>query len=165
MKGCDDYSATIQIYLDGELSGQDLEDFPPHLKECDACRTELEAQERLSALLHRSRPLYSAPDALRARVMQAAESFNSTTSYAPVHVRRRIATASAWPLLAITNHFTRPAGCRSWRSQVRCVSCHNSSRCRRAPAPARNYAAVACQQLHGSRGCGAPQLSERQSSP
>jgi mycothiol system anti-sigma-R factor len=100
MKGCDNYSATIQIYLDRELSGQDLEDFPPHLKECDACRTELEAQERLSALLHRSRPLYSAPDALRARVMQAAESFNSTTSYAPVHVRRRIATAAAWPLQA-----------------------------------------------------------------
>lgn len=100
MKGCDNYSATIQIYLDRELSGQDLKDFPPHLKECDACRTELEAQERLSALLHRSRPLYSAPDALRARVMQAAESFNSTTSYAPVHVRRRIATAAAWPLQA-----------------------------------------------------------------
>ncbi|HTF65241.1 MAG TPA: hypothetical protein VK638_21420 [Edaphobacter sp.] len=100
MKGCDDYSATIQIYLDWELSGQDFDDFPAHLEECEACRTELEADERLSALLHRSRPLYSAPDALRARVMQAAESFNSTTSYAPVHVRRRIATASAWPLRA-----------------------------------------------------------------
>jgi mycothiol system anti-sigma-R factor len=97
MKGCYDYSATIQIYLDWELSGQDFEDFPAHLEQCEACRTELEAEERLSALMHRSRPLYSAPDALRARVMQAAESFNSTTSYAPAHVRRRIATASVRP--------------------------------------------------------------------
>ena len=100
MKGCHDYGETIQLYLDWELSGQDFDDFPAHLEQCEACRTELEAEERLSALLHRSRPLHSAPDALRARVMQAAESFNSTTSYAPPHVRRRIATASAWPLQA-----------------------------------------------------------------
>jgi mycothiol system anti-sigma-R factor len=100
MKGCDDYSATIQIYLDWELSGQDFDDFPAHLEQCEACRSELEADERLSALLHRSRPLYSAPNALRARVMQAAESFNSTSSCAPAHVRRRIEMASAWPLQA-----------------------------------------------------------------
>jgi mycothiol system anti-sigma-R factor len=100
MKGCDDYSATIQIYLDWELSGQDFDDFPAHLEQCEACRAELEAEERLSSLLHRSRPLYSAPDALRARVMQAAESFISTTAHRPGHGRRRIATASAWPLQA-----------------------------------------------------------------
>ena len=63
MKGCDDYSETIQLYLDRELSGQDLEEFRAHLEECEACRTELEAEEKLSALLRRSRPLYSAPDA------------------------------------------------------------------------------------------------------
>jgi mycothiol system anti-sigma-R factor len=72
MKGCDDYSATIQIYLDWELSGQELEDFPPHLEQCEACLTELEAEERLSALLHRLRPLYSAPAALRGRVSSPA---------------------------------------------------------------------------------------------
>jgi mycothiol system anti-sigma-R factor len=94
MKGCDDYSATIQLYLDRELSGQDLENFPPHLKECEACRTELEADERLSALLHRSRPLYSAPAALRARVMRAAESFPSTTTPPAVRLRKRGALAA-----------------------------------------------------------------------
>jgi mycothiol system anti-sigma-R factor len=138
MKGCDDYGETIQLYLDWELSGQDFEDFPAHLEQCEACRTELEAEERLSALLQRSRPLYSAPDALRARVIQAAKSFNSTTSYAPAHVRRTYCDGVG---VAI-------AGCRSWRSQVGCVSCHTSSRCRRAPAPARNYAAVTCRQLY-----------------
>ncbi|MDX6460894.1 MAG: hypothetical protein QOJ51_380 [Acidobacteriaceae bacterium] len=99
MKGCDDYSATIQLYLDRELSGQDLENFPPHLKECEACRTELEGDERLSALLHRSRPLYSAPAALRARVMRA-ESFPSTPTHAAVRLKKRIAPGLAWPLQA-----------------------------------------------------------------
>jgi mycothiol system anti-sigma-R factor len=100
MKGCDDYSATIQLYLDRELSGQDFEDFLPHLEQCEACRTELEAEEKLSVLLHRSRPLYSAPDALRARVMQIAESFSSTTAHRPVHHRKRFATVLVSPLQA-----------------------------------------------------------------
>jgi anti-sigma factor RsiW len=112
MKCCDDYSATIQIYLDWELSGQDFDDFPAHLEQCEPCRTELEAAERLSALLHRSRPLYTAPNALCARVMQAAESFNSTTSYAPAHVTRRIAMASAWPVQAAGR------GAHKWRALV-----------------------------------------------
>jgi len=63
MKRGDDYSATIQLYLDRELSDQDLEEFRAHLEGCEVCRTELEAEEKLSALLRRSRPLYSAPDA------------------------------------------------------------------------------------------------------
>jgi mycothiol system anti-sigma-R factor len=98
MKGCDDYSETIQLYLDRELSGRDLEDFQAHLEECEACRGELEAQESLSVLLRRSRPLYSAPDALRARVMQAAESFPPTASLPAVRLSKRIATILAWPL-------------------------------------------------------------------
>jgi mycothiol system anti-sigma-R factor len=97
MKGCDDYSATIQLYLDRELSSQDLDDFRAHLKECEACQTELEAEERLSALLHRSQPLYCAPDALRARVLEGAESFRSTTTHAAFYLRKRIATELAWP--------------------------------------------------------------------
>jgi mycothiol system anti-sigma-R factor len=112
MKGCDDYSATIQLYLDRELSGQDLHDFRAHLQECDACRTELEAEERLSVLLHRSRPLYSAPDALRARVMQAAESFPSTTTPPAVRHRKRIATVLTWPLHAAGR------GVHNWRALV-----------------------------------------------
>jgi len=80
MKGCDDYDATVQLYLDNELSGQNLEDFRAHLEECESCRTKLEEEERLSALLHRSQPLYLAPDALRERVMQATESFPPITT-------------------------------------------------------------------------------------
>jgi mycothiol system anti-sigma-R factor len=98
MKGCDDYYATIQLYLDNELIGQDFEDSRAHLEECEACRTELEAEERLSALLHRSRPLYHAPDALRERVMQAVQSFPPSTRYAHVRIRKRFTRVLARPL-------------------------------------------------------------------
>jgi hypothetical protein len=53
MKACDGYGSTIQLYLDNELSGQEIEDFRVHLVACEACRTELEVEERLSGLLHR----------------------------------------------------------------------------------------------------------------
>jgi anti-sigma factor (TIGR02949 family) len=102
MTDCDDDSATIQLYVDKELSGQELENFHAHLEECETCRTELEAEAELSALLHRSRPLYCAPAALRERVMQvtqAAESSPSTTRYIPVRPRG-IATFLSLPFHA-----------------------------------------------------------------
>jgi anti-sigma factor (TIGR02949 family) len=67
MKSCDYYGMNIQLYLDKELTAQDLKEFHSHLKECQTCRTELEAEEALSGLLHRSRPLYSAPVVLSSR--------------------------------------------------------------------------------------------------
>ena len=71
MTGCGDCSNNLRRYLDKELCGQELLQFRAHLKQCEACRRELEAEEELSRLLHRSRPLYSAPNSLRDRVLRA----------------------------------------------------------------------------------------------
>jgi mycothiol system anti-sigma-R factor len=89
MKGCDDNNASIQLYLDEELSDQDLEEFRAHLEGCLACRKELETEEALSHLLHRSRPLYFAPDALRARVLKTMGGPRPATTYAPMGPRSR----------------------------------------------------------------------------
>jgi mycothiol system anti-sigma-R factor len=89
MKGCGDYGANIELYLDKELSGRELEEFRAHLEVCEACRAELEAGEELSGLLHRSRPLYSAPDALRDRVLQITAEPLFSSSYAPPRLRKR----------------------------------------------------------------------------
>jgi mycothiol system anti-sigma-R factor len=71
MKGCDAYSRGISRYLDRELYGQELLQFRTHLVDCAACSQEIEAEEELSRLLHRSQPLYAAPTALRDRVLSA----------------------------------------------------------------------------------------------
>jgi mycothiol system anti-sigma-R factor len=71
MKGSDGCSPSLLRHLDQELRGQTLVEFRAHLEECAACRQEIEAEEELSRLLHRSRPLYAAPDALRDRVLRA----------------------------------------------------------------------------------------------
>lgn len=77
MSPYDEFRIKILRYLDNDLRGQELDEFRSHLKTCADCRENLEAELALSHLLHRSRPLYSAPAALRSRVsavLQQAES-------------------------------------------------------------------------------------------
>jgi mycothiol system anti-sigma-R factor len=70
MKDCGDYSGAIRLYLDRELHGPRITALRAHLEQCPACRQELAAEEELSCLLKRAKPLYSAPDSLRKRIQQ-----------------------------------------------------------------------------------------------
>jgi mycothiol system anti-sigma-R factor len=70
MKDCGDYSGAIRLYLDSELHGPRITALRAHLEQCPACRQELAAEEELSRLLKRAKPLYSAPDGLRKRIQQ-----------------------------------------------------------------------------------------------
>ena len=71
MNPCDEYRIKTLRYLDDDLQGRELIDFHNHLKACAACLASLEAEQALSYLLHRSRPLYLAPATLRSRVSAA----------------------------------------------------------------------------------------------
>jgi len=72
MSRCDERTSDILLYLDNALTGQKLEDFRAHLAHCSICRARLEEERALSSLLHEARPLYLAPQALRARVTAVA---------------------------------------------------------------------------------------------
>jgi anti-sigma factor RsiW len=67
MNSCDD-DVNVLRYLDNELSGPELEIFRAHLKICPTCQRRLEEERAFSRVLHRSRPLYRAPDELRNQV-------------------------------------------------------------------------------------------------
>ena len=41
MIGCSDFGANVELYLDKELSGRELEEFRSHLEECETCRADL----------------------------------------------------------------------------------------------------------------------------
>jgi anti-sigma factor RsiW len=70
MAACNDFRVTALRYLDGDLEKRELEVFRAHLADCAECRTHLSQEQQLSDLLHRSRPLYSVPAALHARVVE-----------------------------------------------------------------------------------------------
>jgi anti-sigma factor RsiW len=79
MNACEKYTVDLMLYLDDELLGGKLMDFLAHLKICADCTASLEEQLALSAVLRRSRPLYSAPPKLRARVAASLASLASET--------------------------------------------------------------------------------------
>ena len=68
MSACDDYRSMIPLFLDDELRGNELEDFGKHITGCADCTEALAREQALSQLLRRTRPLYQASEALRARV-------------------------------------------------------------------------------------------------
>ncbi|WP_213804710.1 zf-HC2 domain-containing protein [Granulicella sp. dw_53] len=68
MNPCNEHSVDILRYLGNELGGNKLEEFDDHLQSCPDCRAHLQEEQALSRLIRESRPLYSAPVALRARV-------------------------------------------------------------------------------------------------
>jgi mycothiol system anti-sigma-R factor len=68
MSPCEDFDSRLLLYLDNALNPQEAEHMRAHLQTCANCRARLEEEQELSRLLKRSRPLYSAPQQLRARV-------------------------------------------------------------------------------------------------
>jgi hypothetical protein len=109
MSSCDQYAIKTLRYLDEDLEGQELEDFLSHLDSCAWCREQLEAEKELSATLHRSRPLYSAPLVLRDRVAAVIDNPASSgiqdSIYQPAsrnlreRLLRAIQSLSSWRIL------------------------------------------------------------------
>jgi mycothiol system anti-sigma-R factor len=88
VKPCDEHRGNILLYLDNELRGQELEHFRAHILDCAECRRQLEGEQALSNLLHRSRPLYSAPETIRSRVSAVLLQERKVSADAP-KVRRK----------------------------------------------------------------------------
>jgi anti-sigma factor RsiW len=78
MHACDEFSLKALHYLEDRIEKQELNDFRAHLEVCSNCRASVEAERALSHLLHRSRPLYFTPPALRARVAAAVNEYTAS---------------------------------------------------------------------------------------
>jgi anti-sigma factor RsiW len=83
MDSCGEHSINMLRYLDNDLSATELKAFSRHLKVCTDCQACLEEEQELTHLLHRTRPLYPASAALRARLSSAVgqQSRPRTTKY------------------------------------------------------------------------------------
>ena len=102
MTDCDDYRSMIPLFLDDELSGNELEAFRKHLMDCTDCKELLAEEKTLSQLLHRTRPLYQAPELLRTRVSGIISSEVGTGFQAPERLRRHILRILASPLKGVS---------------------------------------------------------------
>jgi anti-sigma factor (TIGR02949 family) len=101
MSACDEYRLMVPLFLDDELSDNDVDDFQRHLTECADCQKLLAREQALSQLLHRTRPLYEAPEALRTLVSRVVSSEKRSDIPAPERLRRRISGMLAYPLRSV----------------------------------------------------------------
>jgi anti-sigma factor RsiW len=92
----------IPFFLDNELRGDELRDFQTHIMGCADCKELLAEEQALSQLLHRTRPLYQAPEVLRTRVSAIISSEGHSAIHAPERLRRRILRILAFPQGSVT---------------------------------------------------------------
>jgi mycothiol system anti-sigma-R factor len=98
MSACDDYRAMVPLFLDDELSGYELQEFKQHIAECAECKRVSAQEQGLSQLLHRNRPLYHAPEILRARISGILSSEAHAGVHASDRLRRRVLRVLVSPL-------------------------------------------------------------------
>ena len=68
MSRCDEPASRIDLYLDGELRGDELEAFNHHIEQCGSCRRALSERRRFHEQIRSARPLYEPSSEFRAKM-------------------------------------------------------------------------------------------------
>jgi anti-sigma factor (TIGR02949 family) len=106
---CTEHETNVQLYVDGELTGDDREEFLAHLARCAECTAAVRDAESFSRLVRSARSSVVAPESLRNAVLKTIERAEiNQTGLKPVARRTRsvflnwsIAAAAAIMLVAI----------------------------------------------------------------
>lgn len=77
---CDDVKRIVYFYLDGALSDKKRTDFSSHLDECPDCGDRIQIQKKLRNFVVNRLARRSAPDSLRARLLQRFASIRNGIS-------------------------------------------------------------------------------------
>ena len=93
MSICAGRSSQIQLYLDNELTGSDMEEFLAHLEYCTSCQSAMEEAETFSRRLAQARPLMVAPAALRERIANLAATQAALKPEMPLHESNVLVTS------------------------------------------------------------------------
>jgi hypothetical protein len=80
MNSCENDLSRIDLYLDEELRGEELEDFKRHLKECSRCQSQIKERQLFLQQVRAARPLYPARAEFRAEMAALLASPVSTPS-------------------------------------------------------------------------------------
>ena len=92
MKECEECTTRIDLSLDDELCGEELDVFECHVKNCTSCRENLRLRRLYLEQLRLFRPPHTAPFALREKVERLLR--DEPTAYVEFPLNRRQGTAS-----------------------------------------------------------------------
>jgi anti-sigma factor RsiW len=96
MSHCEEHLSRIDLYLDDELRGDELENFNRHLKECWSCRRDLTERRRFLEQVRAARPLYAPSARFRAEMAALLAAPAAGASSAPERLAK--SHAPAWLL-------------------------------------------------------------------
>jgi anti-sigma factor RsiW len=109
VRTCAECEANIQLYIDGELTGEECEDFLSHVGKCVQCSQALKEAEALSLRVRSARPSVTAPNSLRVAVMRAIQNAERTR-IEPGVTAKQTTPISAWSAAAIAAVLTLGVG-------------------------------------------------------
>ena len=102
MRACTKHDVEIQLYVDGELKGDECEDFLSHVANCAQCSQSVREAEAFSLRIRAARPLVAAPDSLRMTVMRAMQHTKHTPSESHFIPQKTSLSRRVWFLAAVT---------------------------------------------------------------
>jgi len=76
MSACEQARQQFAFFLDGELLGDELEEFERHIATCSGCRQALEEERDFISLLRSAKPKHPVPESLRTRLNDHLQSEN-----------------------------------------------------------------------------------------
>lgn len=74
MTNCPHFCVQLNLYLDGELDGDEIEAIEAHLGQCRSCREVFNRERRFRESIQRTADLYVAPEELRNEITSMLES-------------------------------------------------------------------------------------------
>ena len=87
---CMETVARLHLYIDRELSDEEVAIVQQHLKDCPSCECRFHFDMGLKRLMHEKCTMEKAPDTLRATIMRLARTPSGNTSEADVDVTQEL---------------------------------------------------------------------------
>jgi anti-sigma factor RsiW len=102
VRTCSEHDVEIQLYVDGELKGDECEDFLSHVANCAQCSQSVREAKAFSLQIRAARPLVAAPETLRMTVVRVMQDTKRTPSEPHVIPHQTSPSRRVWFLAAVT---------------------------------------------------------------
>lgn len=110
MRNCREYHASIQLWVDGELSGGEREEFLHHAQDCASCAQAMREADRFSLRVRAARPPITAPDSLRTAVLRQLQEREFARKATITLPRKMSAHIPRWSMMAVAAALALAAG-------------------------------------------------------
>ena len=98
MSCCEERTSQIDLYLDDELRGDELETFNRHVRECGSCRKELVDRQRFLEQVRAAGPLYAPSPKFRTEMARLLAASATSPGSADLLGARQLAALVGGPL-------------------------------------------------------------------